>query len=1292
MPASVGSSSDPSSLSNSPKKQGGESVASSLKSGSARPLSESQLQKLAYSALVSARRTLKHSSVLSDAQVCLRTLPRFEDGEILTGRELGKGQFGSVCEVRSIVLKPADTSTSTHTHTQSQPQDDGGLRERTARNVVRDEGGIGEGDPRYAVKFLHPHHAHHKHVFFNCYRDMALEIYFLASLNHRHILQLRGLSRSTASTSCSKCFFLTDRLYGTLQHKLVEWKHLDIKLSRRSTQGSFSKRLGGIMIAAQLKERKRDFFLYRMRILRDMASAIVYLHEQNIIQRDLKPDNVGFDIRGEVKLFDFGVSTLVPAQPKHDQATHLYQLTARVGSLRYMAPENYRGKPYNHSIDVYAYAMMIWQVLTLQPLYPNFKREMIVDLVIHGGLRPELNARQSSLTDALQYLLKKMWSTNILQRPDANQVLAHLQKELANFKQTPIMLNNNPARPNHEEPVIPTIQRDHPEVNVALLSIARDLQNDLRCLKKLKDRMWCCKIYHNCFLHKDAMDWFIKEADSHYYAHIRERLAFKAEDLGDDQAKHVASNLGNLMIQHGYLSHVCHDHLFDPKDINTPMIFRFCDHVMDDDYHKCSFSTFGERDVQNLQKELWFRITSDALMEKTEINLTSTTNTTRSDSLAALPNAMYLLSHVQRNMAFVKEASENNTNLKRHTLDHNDSHNINDTDDNNDKNDSHNINDTHDNHLHNNNNNKAQENTSLDGVQMVESRDGETDTVIIDNTQSRRRASLVKVKMQNHENLLVREKPLEVSPNAKRKLMEIDIGLVLLARQLHNEFKADKLIRDHMWHFKLYKKCWLHHEAMNHLQRHVNFYFKDHVRSFLQASTDIKLTEHQSSEIASRLGKLLVQKSYAEQLPSEAALFHPETHWFFRFCDRVIDQDSHTCSVDTLGPMHIQQHLNDFFRRVTMETFCSVESTQESNDAKSLDTLPRAMFLKSKVDRDLAFVKTASERDLTAPSDSGLPPRIPRQRTSLVTKKMQARGLSALSLFSNDSVKHYRRKTESEIEVALLVVARDILARLRSSHKIKDHLWNFKVYKQCFDHVDAMDYLVRRIKVHYIRHVRRKLSQSDDARMSDYAARQVASCLGNQLLEQGYVTAVCHDDCFHPHEDLETLLLFRFCERVIDDDSDTAAIQHLSERQNRHLQDVLYFKIVKDTLFSDLDLTTLKVVVDDYSHSSSTKPHPPSLPNAMYSIAKVQKDFGWFIQANKGSSSLTKKTHHNNNSPRRLVQQQSGVLVDTFKREMPKKTRRIFKKMRGKHRWKYTALARMAIIPARRLLLLDERQ
>lgn len=75
-------------------------------------------------------------------------------------------------------------------------------------------------------------------------------------------------------------------------------------------------------------------WIERFTVARDIASALEYLHGQDIVYRDLKPDNIGFNAEGQLKMFDFGLAKKITNADKSDD--DLYQLTGNTGSLRYM--------------------------------------------------------------------------------------------------------------------------------------------------------------------------------------------------------------------------------------------------------------------------------------------------------------------------------------------------------------------------------------------------------------------------------------------------------------------------------------------------------------------------------------------------------------------------------------------------------------------------------------------------------------------------------------------------------------------------------------------------------------------------------------------------------------------------------------------------------------------------------------------------------------------------------------------------------------------------------------------
>lgn len=92
-------------------------------------------------------------------------------------------------------------------------------------------------------------------------------------------------------------------------------------------------------------------------IMIQLTSAVQHAHENNIIHRDIKPQNVLVKDDGTIKITDFGIALA------HD-AIQLTQSDAVLGSAHYLAPETTRGEVPNNQVDIYALGIVFYELLT----------------------------------------------------------------------------------------------------------------------------------------------------------------------------------------------------------------------------------------------------------------------------------------------------------------------------------------------------------------------------------------------------------------------------------------------------------------------------------------------------------------------------------------------------------------------------------------------------------------------------------------------------------------------------------------------------------------------------------------------------------------------------------------------------------------------------------------------------------------------------------------------------------------------------------------------------------------
>ncbi len=117
-------------------------------------------------------------------------------------------------------------------------------------------------------------------------------------------------------------------------------------------------------------------------VIRDAALALAHAHEQGVIHRDIKPDNLLLDRAGKTHLIDFGIARFFEDQ----SVTYTGQL---VGTPLYMSPEQVTGRgSIDARTDIYSLGLVLYELLSLRPPIEATNRENLLRTIVTKLLAP----------------------------------------------------------------------------------------------------------------------------------------------------------------------------------------------------------------------------------------------------------------------------------------------------------------------------------------------------------------------------------------------------------------------------------------------------------------------------------------------------------------------------------------------------------------------------------------------------------------------------------------------------------------------------------------------------------------------------------------------------------------------------------------------------------------------------------------------------------------------------------------------------------------------------------------
>jgi serine/threonine protein kinase len=271
---------------------------------------------------------------------------------------------------------------------------------------------------RYACKHLKPDLMAQPDQFRTAASELAYEAHMLAAFDHPNILKIHGWARNGIASfedgRHNSFFLLLDLLDETLDQRIDRWTHEEQQQHHHHRHHLMDHQEEQHMVQAQYHAQ----YLSKVQTMKEIASALDYIHERGVIFRDLKPNNIGF-LNNQVKLFDFGLSRELPAL----NTSVAFQMSGKVGTIRYMAPEVVMHQPYNIHADVYSWSMVAYEMLTLEKPYNGWTPEMHADYVCRRGMRPDASKLHMDMLVVLQHA----WHMDPSRRPSLNHIGVQLQ-------------------------------------------------------------------------------------------------------------------------------------------------------------------------------------------------------------------------------------------------------------------------------------------------------------------------------------------------------------------------------------------------------------------------------------------------------------------------------------------------------------------------------------------------------------------------------------------------------------------------------------------------------------------------------------------------------------------------------------------------------------------------------------------------------------------------------------------------------------------------------------------------
>jgi predicted ATPase/class 3 adenylate cyclase len=210
--------------------------------------------------------------------------------------------------------------------------------------------------------------------------------------------------------------------------------------------------------------------------VKQVAEALQYIHQQKLIHRDVKPENMLLGPQNEVLLTEFSIAIIA-------QSTRSQQTQDAAGSVAYMAPEQLMGKPRPAS-DQYALAVVVYEWLSGEPPFSGSVQEIASQHL--SAPPPSLCAKVPAISPAVEHVVLKALAKDPQERFANVQAFAMALEEAFNAESPGRTLLTSASEHAVESGQTRSALRSLPTGTVTLLFT--DIEGSTRLLQQLGDQ------------------------------------------------------------------------------------------------------------------------------------------------------------------------------------------------------------------------------------------------------------------------------------------------------------------------------------------------------------------------------------------------------------------------------------------------------------------------------------------------------------------------------------------------------------------------------------------------------------------------------------------------------------------------------------------------------------------------------------------------------------------------------------------------------------------------------------